>query len=145
MRKRSHILNDTGMTKRSHIHTDTVLATGGTHLSCVSLQSVRDWMASRRSSAGISSVGRTTRRISYRVKSVIGMQDTKIYYFKYIFGGLKGVGHSFAYVAHFEFLRDVWIRTQRAAEASSRANNLATHLPRLSTHHTPCSALHTPC
>ncbi len=57
-----------------------VLAAGGTHLSCVSLQSVRDWMASSKSSAGISSVGRTTRRISYRMKSVIGMQDTKRFF-----------------------------------------------------------------
>jgi hypothetical protein len=28
--------------------------------------------------------------------------------------------HSFAYVAHFVFLRDVWIRTQRAAVAIRR-------------------------
>jgi ionotropic glutamate receptor len=33
-------------------------------------------------------------------------------------GGLECVGHSFAYVAHLVFLRDVWIRTQRAAGAS---------------------------
>jgi hypothetical protein len=33
------------------------------------------------------------------------------------FGGLECVGHSFAYVPHFESLRDVWIRTQRAAIA----------------------------
>ncbi len=45
------------------------------------------------------------------------------------FGGLECVGHSFAYVAHFVFLRDVWIRTQRAAVASRRATNLATYLP----------------
>jgi hypothetical protein len=31
-----------------------------------------------------------------------------------IFGGLECVSHSFAYVVHFVFLRDVWIRTQRA-------------------------------
>jgi hypothetical protein len=37
-------------------------------------------------------------------------------------------GHSFAYVAHFVILGDVWLRTQRAAEASS-ATNVATHLP----------------
>jgi hypothetical protein len=43
--------------------------------------------------------------------------------------GLEYVGHSFAYVAHFVFLRDVWIRTLRAAVASRRATNLATHLP----------------
>jgi hypothetical protein len=30
--------------------------------------------------------------------------------FVYIFGELECVGHSFAYVAHFVFLRDVWIR-----------------------------------
>ncbi len=36
-----------------------------------------------------------------------------------------------AYVAHFVFLRDVWMRTQRAAVASRRATNLATHLFRL--------------
>jgi hypothetical protein len=29
---------------------------------------------------------------------------------------------------HFVFLRDFWIRTQRAAVASRRATNLATHL-----------------
>jgi hypothetical protein len=34
----------------------------------------------------------------------------------------------FIYVAHFVFLRDVWIRTQRAAVASRRATNLATYI-----------------
>jgi hypothetical protein len=34
---------------------------------------------------------------------------------------LECVGHSFVYVAHLVFLRDVWIRTQRAAKASMRA------------------------
>ncbi len=44
-------------------------------------------------------------------------------YIYYFFGsGLESVGHSFACVAHFEFLRDVSIRTPRAA------TNLATHL-----------------
>ncbi len=56
-------------------------------------------------------------------------------FFLYIFfGGLECVGHSFAYVAQYVFLRDVWIRTQRAAVASRRAPNLATHLPYLATH-----------
>ncbi len=32
--------------------------------------------------------------------------------FIYFFSGLEYVNHSFAYVAHFAFLRDVWIRTQ---------------------------------
>jgi hypothetical protein len=42
---------------------------------------------------------------------------------------IECVGHAFAYVAHFVFLRDDWIRTQRAAVANKRATNLATHLP----------------
>jgi hypothetical protein len=46
-----------------------------------------------------------------------------------IFCGLECVGHSFAYVAHFVFLGDVWIRTQIAAVASRCAVNIATHLP----------------
>ncbi len=37
----------------------------------------------------------------------------------------------FVFVALCIFLRDVWIRTQKAAVASRRATNLATHLPRL--------------
>ncbi len=41
------------------------------------------------------------------------------------------VGHPFAYVTHFVFFRVVWIRTQRAAVASRRATNLATHLPEM--------------
>ncbi len=37
----------------------------------------------------------------------------------------------------FVFLRDVWIRTQRAVVASRRATiNLATHLPNLANHFT---------
>ncbi len=59
-----------------------------------------------------------------------------ILFFFFFFGGLECVGHFFAYVAHFVFLRDVWIQTQRAAVASRRATNLATHLPKLS-HPTP--------
>ncbi len=50
-------------------------------------------------------------------------------YFLYYFGGLKCVGDTFAFVAHFVFLRDVCIRTQRAAVASRHATNLATRLP----------------
>jgi hypothetical protein len=51
------------------------------------------------------------------------------HFLKYFFGGLECVGHSFAKVAYFVFLSDVWILTQRAALASRRATNLATHLP----------------
>ncbi len=50
------------------------------------------------------------------------------------FGGLECVGHSFAYVANFVILRDVWIRTQSAVVTSRLAANLAsvaTHLPQL--------------
>jgi hypothetical protein len=38
-----------------------------------------------------------------------------------------------AYVAYCVFLRDVWIRTQRAAVTSRGATNLATHLPSIFT------------
>jgi hypothetical protein len=70
--------------------------------------------------------------------------------FLYIFGGLDWVGHSFDYVAHFVFLRDVWIRIQRSAVANKRAPNLATHLPHLATHlpnlasYLPNFAIHLP-
>jgi hypothetical protein len=44
-------------------------------------------------------------------------------------GGLECVDHSAASVAPFLFLKEFWIRTQRAAVASRHATNLATHLP----------------
>jgi hypothetical protein len=50
------------------------------------------------------------------------------------FGGLECVGHSCAYVAHWIFLKDVWIRSQRSAVAIRCATNLATRLPILATH-----------
>ncbi len=46
--------------------------------------------------------------------------------FVYFFSGLECVGQSFAYVAHFVFLRDVWIRTQRANVA--RRPTISRHL-----------------
>jgi hypothetical protein len=53
----------------------------------------------------------------------------------YSFGGLECVCLSFANGAHFIFLRDVWIWTQRAVVASRCATNVATHLPtNLATH-----------
>ncbi len=76
-----------------------------------------------------------------------------ILYIKFFFlggGGLEFVAHSFAYVAHFVFLRDVWIGTQSAAVASRCATNLATHLPNLATHlpylttHLPYLTTHLP-
>jgi hypothetical protein len=47
----------------------------------------------------------------------------------YFFGGLEcvGQGHSFAFVAHFVFLRDIWIRTKRAAAASMQARHPLSH------------------
>jgi hypothetical protein len=42
----------------------------------------------------------------------------------YVFDRLECAGHSFAFVPHYAFLRDVWIRTQRATVASRRATNL---------------------
>ncbi len=36
-------------------------------------------------------------------------------------------------IAHFVFLTNVWIRTQKTAVASRRATNLATHLPKILT------------
>ncbi len=59
---------------------------------------------------------------------------SKYFVFCIFFGGPECVGHSFAYVAHFVFLRDVWIRIQRSSVANKCATNLATHLPNLATH-----------
>jgi hypothetical protein len=53
--------------------------------------------------------------------------------YQYYFGGLQCIGHSFAYVAHVVCLRDVWIRTQKAAVAT-HLRKLAIHLPSLATH-----------
>ncbi len=53
-------------------------------------------------------------------------------FFVYFLGGLGCVGPTFAYVAHFVFLGDDWIRTQIAAGASNCTTNLATHLPKSS-------------
>jgi hypothetical protein len=55
---------------------------------------------------------------------------TKKNFFCVFFGGLECDGHSLAHAAHFVFLRDVWIRTQRAAVACRCATNLYTHLPK---------------
>jgi hypothetical protein len=44
-------------------------------------------------------------------------------FFGLYFGGLECVGHTFDYVAHFVFLRDVWNGTQKATVASSCATH----------------------
>ncbi len=66
-----------------------------------------------------------------------------IWLFFFIFiGGQECVGHCFAYVALFWFLRDVWIRTESVAVASGRPTNLATHP--LVSHPSPGLATHPP-
>jgi hypothetical protein len=82
-----------------------------------------------------------TSKIIYN--AVVFLDRYDILFFVYFFGGLQCVGHSFAYVAHFVLLRDVWIRTQGAAVASRRATNLATHLPSYDIRNVfECSTLH---
>jgi hypothetical protein len=56
------------------------------------------------------------------------------YLFCIFFGRARVYPPLFDYVAHFIFVRDVWIRSQRAAIASRRATNLATHLPNIANH-----------
>jgi hypothetical protein len=50
--------------------------------------------------------------------SPIGFFSIFLLYIFLIFGGLECVDHSFAYVAHFVFLRNVWIRTKRVSHPS---------------------------
>jgi hypothetical protein len=52
---------------------------------------------------------------------------SNIFFNFFFLGGVYSVG----FVGHFVFLRDVWLRTQRAAVASRHAPNLATHIPEL--------------
>jgi hypothetical protein len=47
------------------------------------------------------------------------MKTSSLLFFCIFFGRLECVDHSLAYVAYLVFLKDVWIRTQRAAVASS--------------------------
>jgi hypothetical protein len=56
-------------------------------------------------------------------RSYQDFEDLKCYRI-FFFSGLEYVGYSVDYVAHFVFLRDVWIRTQRAAAASSLENKI---------------------
>ncbi len=49
----------------------------------------------------------------------------------YIFWQARVCWSLHANVAHLWFLRDVWIRNQKAASASRRATNVATHFPKL--------------
>jgi hypothetical protein len=55
--------------------------------------------------------------------------EEKIFFYLNFFSGLEYVGHSFAYVAQFAFLRDVWIQTQRAAVASKARYQLSHPFP----------------
>jgi hypothetical protein len=60
---------------------------------------------------------------------LLPMLLTPVDIFFVFFGVLECVGHTFAHVAHLIFLRDVWIKTLRAAVASRRSTDLATHDP----------------
>jgi hypothetical protein len=51
------------------------------------------------------------------------VQKYQFFYLDTKIGVLECVCHSVAYVAYFVFLRDVWIRTQRAAGASRSTTN----------------------
>jgi hypothetical protein len=44
--------------------------------------------------------------------------------FVHYFGGLDRFSHSFVFVAHFVFLRDVWIQTQRSSVTQAGATEL---------------------
>jgi hypothetical protein len=57
------------------------------------------------------------------------METERGVFLYFFFRGLECVGHSLVYVAHSVFLRDVWVRTQRAAVASRRATNLSHPVP----------------
>ncbi len=93
---------------------------------------VTRWGSSTGSSSSSSCTSSTNQHrrsafsLSFRSPSVF-LSFSKNYFFVF-FGGLECVGHSFAYAAHFVFLRDVWIRTQRTAVASRFSTNLVTHL-----------------
>ncbi len=51
------------------------------------------------------------------------------YFFVYFFGRLECVGHFFLLMSPIlDLMRDVWIQIQKAAVASRRDINLATHL-----------------
>jgi hypothetical protein len=65
--------------------------------------------------------------LDYAKNRAFGLRKFCKLYFRWV----EFVNHSFAHVAHFVFLRDVWLRTQRAEAASSRATNLSTHLHEL--------------
>jgi hypothetical protein len=49
----------------------------------------------------------------FHATSLNCLRELQCFLFCIFFGGLECVGHSFAYVAHFVFLGDVWLRTQR--------------------------------
>ena len=66
-------------------------------------------------------------KLFIRIEWHTGLSNTGTF-FNIFSSGLKCVGYTFAYVVHFIFLSDVWIRTQRAAVANRRATNLANHL-----------------
>ncbi len=67
-------------------------------------------------------------KVELLLKSVVIILRDSVIVFLYFLGAgenLEYVGHSFANVAHFVFLTDACIRTQRSA-VRRRATNLAT-------------------
>ncbi len=64
-----------------------------------------------------------------KIKNFMLIPNPQTFFYIFFWRARECVGHIFAYVAHFVYSRDYWIRTLRAAVASRRAFNLATHLP----------------
>ncbi len=58
--------------------------------------------------------------------TIVEYERLRLFLYENCFKICFSLAHSFAYVAHFVFLRDVWIRTQRAIVASRRATKLTT-------------------
>jgi hypothetical protein len=58
--------------------------------------------------------------INFATFTITQYDNVKCKFFVFFIGGPQCVCYSFVFVAHFEYLRDVLIRTQRAAVASRR-------------------------
>ncbi len=56
-------------------------------------------------------------------------ENGKVFFLYTVYFWRARACHSFPSVAHFVYLGNVWIRTQRAALASRCSTNVATHLP----------------
>ncbi len=64
----------------------------------------------------------------HKMACIVGWEDLLIFFFFFFFLADQSVmAIPLVMSSILNFLRDVWIRTQRAAIASRRATNLATH------------------